>query len=123
MVFRRLIALLLLLVMTGSMVEPVVGVLRDGVVHHETAASAAVHAAQAAGDHGHEEGPPYDHQHGRHHQHGTGADHCTHQHGLAFVTGDLPVPHVAILADRDLVAESVTPAGRHPLDLFHPPRV
>lgn len=120
---RRLVALLALVLMVGSIAEPALGVLRDGAVHHETTASAAVHAGQSAGDHGHEESPPFDHQHGRHHQHGTGADHCTHQHGLALLT-DAPLPlNVVPSAENALVAEYLAPIGRHPLDLFHPPRV
>lgn len=120
---RCLAALLALLLMVGSLVEPAVGVLRDGTVHHETTASAATHADGARGDHGHEDGLPSGHQHGGKHQHGTGADHCTHQHGLVFLAADLPGLVAASLAQRDAVAEYVTPATLHPLDLFHPPRV
>lgn len=120
---RRLIALLAFVVMAGSIAEPALGVLRDGAVHHETAASAAGHADRARGDHGHEDGNPAGHQHDPDHRHGTGADHCTHQHGLALLA-DAPVPlNVVPCAENALLAEYVAPVGRHPLDLFHPPRI
>jgi hypothetical protein len=73
---------------SGSMLEPTVGVLRDGAVHHETAATAAAHGWVASGEHGHEDGArsPSQHQHGSRHQHGTAADHCTHAHGTAVAS-------------------------------------
>ena len=73
----------MLLTLTFSNVETVLGVLRDGEVHHESAAAAATHALQTQGEHGHEDGRPAgpEHEHGPQHEHGTAADHCTHQHG------------------------------------------
>jgi hypothetical protein len=85
-VFRRLIALVLLLAVSGSAAESLVGQLRDGEVHHETSVAAASHASHARGDHGHEDAGAPSHEHGGEHQHGTNADHCTHQHGTAVVT-------------------------------------
>ncbi|MEX2584426.1 MAG: hypothetical protein WD766_14245 [Gemmatimonadota bacterium] len=92
---RRFAALLMLLIVTFSNVETVTGVIRDGTVHHESAAAAAGHAAQAKGEHGHEDGAP----HGPQHEHGTQSDHCMHQHGnlltpraptFAIVTHTIP---------------------------------
>lgn len=79
-VLHRLAALLMLLTITFSSAETVVGLLRDGAVHHESSAEAATHALMAQGEHGHEDGA----QHGPNHEHGTPADHCTHQHGPVF---------------------------------------
>ena len=70
----------MLLAITFSSAETVMGLLRDGSVHHETMASAASHSVLTGGEHGHEDGVP----HGTEHQHGTPADHCTHQHGTFF---------------------------------------
>lgn len=80
-VFRRLVAFFMLLAVTFSYGETVTGMLRDGAVHHEeSAATAALHAIAAQGEHGHEDGS----SHGPGHEHGTPADHCTHQHGTEF---------------------------------------
>lgn len=70
----------MLLTVTFSDAETVMGLLRDGSIHHESTASAATHASFSGGEHGHEDGLP----HGTEHQHGTPADHCTHQHGPLF---------------------------------------
>ena len=86
---RNLAALLMLLTTTFSQAEAVVGVLRDGAVHHESAGAAALHAVAGQGEHGHEDGVP----HGPNHEHGTSADHCTHQHGNLFTPGS---PDLAI---------------------------
>lgn len=89
MTLRRWIALLMLLLVAASSVESVIGVLRDGEVHHEAAGAAAAHAPAAVdGEHGHEDDAlPGDHQHGPGHQHGTPADHCTHQHATPLLHG------------------------------------
>ena len=96
-VLHRLAALLMLLTLTFSNVETVLGVLRDGEVHHENSGAAAAHAMQSQGEHGHEDGKSQgpEHDHGPQHEHGTPADHCTHQHGN--LTTALP-PTLAILA-------------------------
>lgn len=80
---RRLLSLLLLMTVFAYMAEPVLGVLRDGEVHHESGAVAAVHQGQHGVEHGHEDGP-LSHEHGPDHQHGTSADHCTHHHGATL---------------------------------------
>jgi hypothetical protein len=80
---RRLIALALLLGYGASAAEAAVGVVRDGAVHHESAAAAAVHQESHHGDHGHED-PGTDAEHGSEHQHGTSGDHCTHAHGTSL---------------------------------------
>lgn len=116
---QRLTSLLLLLAVFAYSAEAVLGVLRDGEVHHESAVAAAGHGEQRGGDHGHEDGP-LSHPHGPGHQHGTSLDHCTHQHtatvahAIAFdfppaTAAELPhdSPH---LLDRTLSAP------------FHPPQ-
>lgn len=73
----------------GGVLEPAWGLLRDGQVHHETTASAGVHAqVTGSGDHGHEDGSDREpgHSHAPGHQHGTSADHCTHMHGVGIVS-------------------------------------
>lgn len=88
----RLLALAALVTLAfGSNVEPLVGTLRDGRVHHESSAAAIAHHSVAAGEHGHEDAtgqPAHHQQHGPQHQHGTAADHCTHTHGLAMPAGN-----------------------------------
>lgn len=83
---RRLYAVLALATFfLGGAVEPVVGWLRDGAVHHESRSAAAAHATgSSAGEHGHEDGAARqaNHPHEPGHEHGTGQDHCTHAHGL-----------------------------------------
>jgi len=89
-------ALALVILLIGSIGEPAVGSLRDGVVHHESPASAAAHRVSASGDHGHEDQAPAaeaGHQHGAQHEHGTAADHCTHAHGIGLPS--FVVLHVA----------------------------
>jgi len=101
--------------------ESVLGALRDGRVHHESGMTAASHSSSGSqGDHGHEDGP-LSHQHGGQHQHGTAADHCTHQHsagspavGLALAYP--PIQHVAPFSDPP------APVGGMLAAPFHPPR-
>ena len=59
------------------------GLLRDGSVHHESSAAAAVHHETSRGDHGHEDSGTGA-KHGSGHQHGTSSDHCTHAHGVGL---------------------------------------
>lgn len=78
---------LLLATVMGFTVEPVVGTVRDGDVHHETALEAASHFSLAAADHSHEQSElpaPADSDGG--HEHGSNSDHCTHAHGMAHPT-------------------------------------
>lgn len=119
MILRRLVALLALLLVALSSVESVVGVLRDGLVHHETGLAALGHTG-AGGDHGHEDGP-LQHQHGERHQHGTPADHCTHQHGVAQ-TAPAFAYALPTLASAPSFREPSHLAGRISIPLFHPPR-
>jgi hypothetical protein len=120
-VLKRLFAILLLFSVPALSAESVGGELRDGRVHHEPAANAALHAAWSQGDHGHEDGGPLSHHHGGGHLHGTGADHCTHQHGAG-------VPHLAFaepLPEREagvLPAEPAAPAALFLGAPFRPPR-
>lgn len=114
---RCLTLLVLLTLAVGSNVEPLVGQLRDGTVHHESAAAAAAHRSAAPSEHGHEDGSGTSpqHQHGSQHQHGTSADHCTHAHGLALPT-TLAVTFAAIvvnLENIDTVAHPVRYRRHH----------
>lgn len=86
-VFRRLVALFALVLSVGSFLEPALGLLRDGAIHHEGSAAALVHSA-GGGEHGHEDtgAPAGDHDQQGPHRHGTAADHCTHVHNLALVS-------------------------------------
>lgn len=86
-VARTLARLTIIVFTLGSNVEPVLGLVRDGGVHHESPVAAVAHQA-AGGDHGHEDvsGPTTDPQHDLPHQHGTAADHCTHAHGAGLPT-------------------------------------
>lgn len=94
---RRLLALTLLILTSASSMEAVVGVMRDGEVHHENAAVAAAHAQELSGDHGHEDGARSgEHRHGEDHEHGTSTDHCTHVHSVALLTSSPPPPAVEI---------------------------
>jgi hypothetical protein len=88
----KLTALAMLLATGFAALEPVVGLLRDGELHHEAVAEAAQHASRQAGvptgEHGHEPSSDTpDHPHGPGHQHGTSADHCTHVHSVALFAG------------------------------------
>lgn len=80
----RRTAFLLLAAIMGFTVEPVMGVVRDGEVHHETAVEAATHSGLLHADHAHEQGdsPATGDTQGDH-EHGSNADHCTHSHGVA----------------------------------------
>ncbi len=119
---RRLLALVLLLVTAASALESVRGELRDGAVHHESAATAAFHALDAQGDHGHEDGSlPGSHRHSRGHEHGTNSDHCTHQHGPAMLTA-AEEPLFTCLTREPTVAVAAFFPDRTPVRLFHPPR-
>ena len=118
----RLVALVLLVSFVASSFEAVAGVVRDGSVHHETVTAALTHSSEGTGEHGHEtasETPGQDH--GPDHQHGTGADHCTHAHGAALLT-----PTAVALVDDEVrippVASQVTPSDYRAPPLFHPPR-
>lgn len=117
----RLPALLMLFALSVSFSEPLLGVLRDGVVHHESASAAAVHSVMDRGEHGHEDdGSLPGHSHGEGHQHGTGADHCTHQHGQAApatVAFDVP----SVKSDSPPGTSSAH-SGQILRAQFHPPR-
>lgn len=117
---RRLLSLLVLTAVFAYGAESVLGALREGKVHHETGAVAALHGAQSPGDHGHEDGGT--HHHGAGHEHGTSSDHCTHQHGT-----DAPLEALALHTPR--ISSAVPPLTRTlPAPgafaaPFHPPRV
>ncbi len=121
----RWINLLMLGLMAGSLVEPVYGSMRDGEVHHETLQSAVFHSTDALGDHGHEDSDVTvvrTHQHGPDHEHGTGSDHCTHQHGTLSLV-DFGRPPLAVLAAEPMLASrSQVPPSASVRSSFRPPR-
>ena len=112
---RRAIGIMLLVAIPISAAESVVGLLRDGAVHHESPAAAAEHAALGIGQgHGHDDRVPT-------HQHGSPADHCTHVHGVAVTTTPLQVAFDAPLSVDYQVQRPI----RHdwsPLEELPPPR-
>lgn len=127
---RRFIALILLIFSTATPLEAVAGMVRDGEVHHETAAQATQHAARTTGEHGHEhdlashgqDDDGADEDHGPNHKHGTGADHCTHAHNPALSVGGGNLTVAAIstrlpLLDVPVPSEHIVPP------LHHPPRI
>lgn len=118
---RRILALFLILVFGLSSFEAVWGEVRDGDVHHENVATAADHSMLSQGDHGHEDVGAPEHHHDEQHQHGTGADHCTHQHGVevpALILVDL-----GTLAITSAAAETEYRfTSRPPSGLLRPPR-
>lgn len=121
---HRLAALLMLFAVIGSQVESMVGVLRDGAVHHESQATAAAHSLQtlATGEHGHEDDSSSEHSHDSGHQHGTSADHCTHQHSPVW-TGPCDAVAPGITPESPaLIAYRSSDGDRVPPDFFHPPR-
>ncbi len=119
---RPLLAALTLLGFLSASVEAVAGVVRDGSVHHETVSEALTHASHSGGHHGHEDLTDAPGQeHGPDHQHGTGADHCTHHHGLAFLAPPANPPLIEEVAVPALSLVA-TPSDHSPSPLFHPPR-
>lgn len=120
MVMRRVLALLLILGSGLAGFETVWGEVRDGAIHHEDATVAAAHSVTSSGDHGHEDFSAPEHDHDEQHQHGTSADHCTHQHGVAkpaTISFDIVA---AVVADPGTAG--ATSIDRFPSGFFHPPR-
>ena len=119
--FRRWTASVLLLCVAAFAVEPGIGAIRDGEVNHESAATAATHAALGDFSHAHHDRtPPSQSAPGTGHQHGTLNDHCTHQHSV------VPAAALAVAPDprperQPLSVSPVHPAGSS-ADFFHPPR-
>ena len=112
---RRLVGIALLILAPASAVEPVYGVVRDGDLHHESAAAAATHRGAGSQDgHGHEDSLPT-------HQHGTPADHCTHVHGIPCLGAAVPLSFGAAVwvPHRPAVVIHRSEAS---LAAFHPPR-
>lgn len=118
---RRLLALTLLILTTASSLEAVVGVMRDGEVHHEDSAVAATHAQAVSGDHGHEDASAStDQRHDGDHEHGTSTDHCTHVHSLALLSSSPLPPPVEVTENSFL--ESASPRETVSAGFAHPPR-
>ena len=98
-----------------SAAESVVGLLRDGAVHHESPAAAAEHAALGTGEgHRHDDRVPT-------HQHGSPADHCTHVHGVAVTTAPLQVAFEAPVSVSNQVQCPIR-QDWSPLEELPPPR-
>lgn len=81
---RALVSLILLATLPSCYLEPEIGEIRDGAVHHESVTEAGTHSAPYLGGHGHETSVetqngdgPSDHEHGR------STDHCTPLRGPA----------------------------------------
>lgn len=112
----RWIPLLLLGLLTGSIVEPVAG-----AVCAEQAHPSATVAAATGHDHGTvrdlHDGNPTEHP-----GHGSGVDHCMHQHGLAFaaVPGMFEVTSLALIQCAERLGVSPPKVALSPP--FHPPR-
>lgn len=116
----RHIALLLLIAYATATAETVVGAVRDGAVHHESTIAALVHQETHHGDHGPEDSG-LGAKHGPNHRHGTGADHCTHAHGVSLPTAcAFEVPAGAVTETFEV--PEPRPAGRAPDTDLRPPR-
>ncbi|MFQ5549615.1 MAG: DUF2946 family protein [Gemmatimonadales bacterium] len=102
-----------------SALEPIVGLVNDGDVHHESALVAASHSGSTPAQHAHED-LRHQSSDGKHdgHEHGSAADHCTHAHGallratqsLAFVSVERPMESLEIARGRSVTSSS----PRHP---------
>ena len=117
---RRFIALALLVGYLASSAEAVLGVVRDGSVHHESTAAAAIHQGEHDGEHGHED-PGVGAEHDAEHQHGTSSDHCTHAHGMslpAFCALPVQVPLATAAEPTPPLLETGVYAAVH----FRPPK-
>ena len=114
--WRSLVALILLVGYGMTMAESVLGDVRDGAVHHESAIEAMAHTGSGQGEHGHEDVG----EHGPEHQHGTAVDHCTHTHSVS-----LPTQHhfgfVVLQSLNSQFAETLR-GGTAVRSLFHPPK-
>lgn len=111
-------SLVLLMAAVVSFVEPVVGQMRDGEIHHRTEvrhAEQIVEAQDSQAPQDRSERRP-----SRDHEHGTHVDHCTHQHSAALV----PSLGFALLERTSelVLTEPSLHFGRPSGRLFHPPR-
>lgn len=116
---RRLLAFVVLFGYGATVAEAAFGAARDGRVHHESTAAAAIHEVSTHGEHGHED-PGAGAEHGPRHQHGTSGDHCTHVHGAA-----VPALCDFVLISGNEVAIEETPptlVGARSSTHFHPPK-
>lgn len=111
----------------GASAEVLLGELRDGDVHHESAVEALDHAAQhehqasgVQGEHGHEDEGEHP-EHGPDHEHGTAGDHCTHTHS-AGLPGTLTDFGFVSCVGSFAAAPAPTLQGVPAAALYHPPR-
>lgn len=121
---RRVTAVAMWLSLTFSLAETVVGEIRDGEVHHETAIEAAAHdhgldgRSRVRGVEHHEDD---DSDPDRQHQHGSGSDHCTHPHGEQC--GGVPLILVVPAEDSPPVSQvSAMVSDPRARTILHPPR-
>ena len=121
----RVISLLsVCLLLTGSVLEPVVGALRDGEVHHESTVIANAHRLiDPDGTHGHEDAAESDESapDSRDHEHGSATDHCTHVHGAA-IGSTSALSFYGVIGSLECAPVFITARGILP-DLNHPPKV
>jgi len=113
---NRWIPVALLGLLTGSIVEPVVA-----SVCAERAHPAASVLATAGHDHG-TVSDLHDGQPAEHPGHGSGGDHCMHQHGLVFAgsPGSFDVTSLALVQGAERLGVSPPKVALSPP--FHPPR-
>lgn len=122
---KKLVSLALLLTLFWANAESQFGVLRDGAVHHESVATAAVHheTLHLNGDHGHERASsPTDSNGTPAHPHGSSTDHCTHHHDTGVLTSlAWSAGHVRFVLAPS--SEPVLPVGQTLQVPTGPPRV
>ena len=119
MSLRRIVSVIALFAAVFSVVEPVLGELRDDTVHQADSVAAVTQDAEASGAVA-EHAPIPGHSHSGSHQHGTGADHCAHQHGVGFPGHtDAFLPSVVMVSAS---LESLIFFSRTSTQSFHPPR-
>ena len=120
MMLRRFVALTSLVMFCASSVEALRGELRDGAVHHESEALAILHEIDRDAGHLREAADPGSTSQ---HQHGTSADHCTHQHGTALTCPAIVPAPASPLRIVDPVHLATSRFTRSTAPPFRPPRV
>ena len=122
---KRLLRVTAALMLIGTGIgrfEPLVGLSRDGAVHHEGPVAATQHATVHSDglEHRHDsESAPR--EHGSEQRPGTGADHCTHVHGPAVI-GESPTLLLRAVQEHAVQTELPHGSDPHPTKLLRPPR-
>jgi hypothetical protein len=112
----RWISLLMLTLITSSLVEPVVG---------SACAEQAHPGSHPAAIANHDSSPVLDHHDGKpveHPGHGSGADHCMHQHGTALGAGPLSIAISSIHLNESVESIATAPPRIVLPPPFNPPR-